>query len=203
MRWVKRDLCRVGVTWVGLLFLMVGMEWVPISASAHEGLSGQALAGSLQTAPTVDVTATVTALNEEKLQHENDWWWSNGATILSGVLSALVLVIGGLFGIWQWRTNRNDTLIKESNDRKEAQDKELRDREDARRKAAEAQDKELRDRAEERFNSAVTALGDENEGTQLGGAVLLRSFLSEGDEANYGRYYAQIFDLTVAYLRLL
>jgi uncharacterized protein YjbI with pentapeptide repeats len=141
------------------------------------------------------------ALDKEKLQHENDWWWSYGATILSGVLSALVLVGGGLFGFWQWRTNRNDTLTKESNARKEAQDKELRDREDARRKELEAQDKELRAQAEERFKTAIAALGDENEATQVGGVILLRSFLHEDDKKLYGRYYTQIFDLAVAYLR--
>ena len=71
-----------------------------------------------------------------------------------------------------------------------------------RKKEIAAQDKELRDRAEERFQTAVTALGDEKEGTQVGGAILLRSFLHEDDEKIYGRYYTQIFDLAVANLRL-
>jgi hypothetical protein len=60
----------------------------------------------------------------------------------------------------------------------------------------------LRERAEERFKAAVTALGSRDEGTQVGGAILLRSFLHEEDKKLYERYYTQIFDLAVAYLRL-
>ena len=65
-----------------------------------------------------------------------------------------------------------------------------------------AQEKDLKAQAEERFKTAVTALGDEKEGAQVGGAILLRSFLNKDDEEIYGRYYTQIFDLAVAYLRL-
>ena len=169
---------------------------VPLSAGAYVKASGL-----LQTIPTVDITATMTALNEEKLQHENDWWWSNGATILSSTISALFLVGGALIGFWQWRMNREDVRTKESNERKEAQDKELRDRAEQRQKDVAAQNKELRAEAEERFGTAVTALGDENQATQVGGAVLLRSFLNKEDGKIYGRYYTQIFDLVVAYLR--
>lgn len=70
--------------------------------------------------------------------------------------------------------NRNDTLAKESDDRQEVQDK------------------DLRDRAEERFQTAVAAFGDEKIGVQVGGAILLRSFLNPADEEIYGRYYTQI-----------
>lgn len=202
MPWLKRDIWKAGVALACLLLFLTLTIMIPLSASAYEGASRQALPGLVQAVPTVDATATMTALNEEKLKHENDWLWSNGVAILSGVLSALVLVGGVLIGFWQWRMNRNDIRDKESKERQVAQDKELRDREDARRKEVEAQDKELRDRAEERFKAAVTALGDKNEGTQVGGAILLRSFLNKDDEKIYGRYYAQIFDLAVAYLRL-
>src|SRR5215831_10533919 len=44
---------------------------------------------------------------------------------------------------------------------------------------------------------------DEKEATQVGGAILLRSFLNKDDENIYGRYYAQIFDLAVTYLQPL
>ena len=60
----------------------------------------------------------------------------------------------------------------------------------------------MRAQAEERFKTAVAAFGDENEGTQVGGAILLRSFLNPNDKEPYGRYYNQILDLAVAYLRL-
>jgi len=128
--------------------------------------------------------AQVIASNKEKLQHENDWWWNYGATILSSFISTLILVSGALIGFWQWRVNRDDISAKESKDLQEAQDK------------------DLKDKAEERFKAAVAALGDEKEGTQVGGAILLRSFLHEEDKAIYERYYTQVFDLAVAYLRL-
>src|SRR5436189_2778913 len=82
-------------------------------------------------------------------------------------------------GLYQWRGNHNADRKKE----------------------IAAQDKELRDRAEERFQTAVAALGNENGATQVGGVILLRSFLNKEDEKIYGRYYTQIFDLAVANLR--
>src|SRR5204862_6473144 len=53
-------------------------------------------------------------------------------------------------------------------------------------------------RAEERFQSAVTGLGDEKEGARVGAAILLRTFLRPG----YEQFYSQTFDLAVANLRL-
>ncbi len=53
-------------------------------------------------------------------------------------------------------------------------------------------------RAEERFQSAITGLGDEKEGPKIGAAVLLRTFLRPG----YEQFYTQTFDLAVANLRL-
>ncbi len=190
MRWFRRGMWKAAIMLAGLLAFLVLMVAVPLSTSAHTR------AGNVQVAPTVDVTATMTALQEEQLtlqnkqlQQSNDrgsgtWLWNNGATIVASFLSTLVVVIGALFGFRQWRTNRNDTLTKESNDSKEAQEK------------------ELRAQAEERFKAAVIALGDEKENVQVGGAILLRSFLNRDDEDIYGRYYTQIFDLAVAYLCL-
>src|SRR5712691_6408615 len=54
-------------------------------------------------------------------------------------------------------------------------------------------------RAEERFQAAVTGLGDdEKEGAKIGAAILLRTFLRPG----YEQFYIQTFDLAVAHLRL-
>jgi hypothetical protein len=53
-------------------------------------------------------------------------------------------------------------------------------------------------RAEERFQAAVTGLGDEKEGARIGAAILLRTFLRPG----YEQFYTQAFDLAVANLRL-
>ena len=189
MHWVKKDLWKAGIAIAGLLLLLVLMVWVPVSAAdVREVTLGLATpgAGTVQTTPTED--AAVTALNKEKLAQEvqqlknqNDrstaaWFWNSGG-LLGTVVAALLAVAGVLatvvFNAQKERTDRT-----------------------------EAQDKDLKDKAEERFKTAVTALGDEKEGVQLGGAILLRSFLNKDDKEIYGRYYTQIFDLAVAYLRL-
>ncbi len=211
MRWLKGDTWKAGIALAGLLLLLVLMVWIPMSANAYGGASEVAMAGTatVQATPTVDVTATITALNEEKLRQEiqqlknqdgdQNNWLANNSTAL---IAAVATVIVALFGILQWAITVRQTQDKELRDRADArekeraaQDKELKDRQ-------EAQDKELRAQVEERFKTAVTALGSENEATQVGGAILLRSFLKPEDKEIYGRYYTQIFDLAVAYLRL-
>ena len=172
------------------------MVWVPMLANAHEGTLGLAIAGPVQATPTVDLTVTALAkeqltLQVRQLQHQpqnqNNWFADNSTALIAAVATVIV----ALFGISQWAINRRDERRKEI----AARDKESKDRQ-------EAQDKDLRAQAEERFKTAVTALGDEKEGTQVGGAILLRSFLHEEDMAIYERYYTQVFDLAVAYLRL-
>jgi hypothetical protein len=181
MRLLKRDMWKIGIALVGMLLLVVLMAWVPVSAAGvHKGGLGLATPGTVTVQPTPTEDATVTALNKEKLaqevqqlknQKEPDFlgWLRTNASIL---LSTLVVVIGGLIGLFRWFGDRRD-----------------------------AQDKELKAQAEERFKTAVTTLGDEKEGIQVGGTILLRSFLNKDDKEIYGRYYTQIFDLAVAYLR--
>src|SRR6266700_1969787 len=146
MQWFKRGRWIADITFAGMLLFLALTVWVPVSAAgAYEGVSGRAspVIGTMQATPTED--ATVTELNKEKLQQENDWWWNYGATILSSFISTLILVSGALIGFWQWRVNRDDIRAKESKDLKEEQDK------------------DLKDKAEERFKAAVAALGDEKE----------------------------------------
>jgi uncharacterized protein YjbI with pentapeptide repeats len=182
MRWRKKNLRRIGLASAGLLFLLACVALLPLSAaSAHEKTSGLVRVGAVTT-QTDD--ATVMALSKEQLtqqvaqqQHTWDnWLWSNAATILSSFFSTLVIVIGALFGLWRWRADRRD-----------AQDKELKERQI-----------ELEKRAEERFQAAVTGLGDDKKGAMIGAAILLRTFLHPG----YERFYTQTFDLAVAHLRL-
>jgi hypothetical protein len=185
--------------------------------------------GTVQATPTVD--ATVTALNKEKLaqeiqqlknQNESDplSWLRSNASIF---FSTLVVVIGGLFGLWRWRVDRRDAQDKDAKDRQTAQDKELEDRKAERERRDEEQQRWLEDRkaererrdveqqrwlknqeaerekrAEERFQFAVTGLGDEKEGAKIGAAILLRTFL----RPDYEQFYTQTFDLAVANLRL-
>ena len=180
MRWLKRDRWKVSIALAGMLLLLVLMVWLPVSAvGAYEGTSGLATPVTVQATPTQD--ATVTALNKEKLAQEVQQLKNQNEpdpfgwlrTNASILLSTLVVVIGALFGFWRWRVGRRD-----------------------------AQDKDLKAQAEERFKTAVAALGDEKEGTQVGGAILLRSFLNKDDKKSYERFYTQVFDLAVAYLRL-
>jgi Pentapeptide repeats (8 copies) len=133
----------------------------------------------VQTTSTVDATVAAETATENliKLQRDNErslsaWFWNSGAALFS----TLVIVIGALFGFWRWRVDRRD-----------AQDKELEDRRDEREK-----------RVEERFQSVVEGLGSTSIATQVGAAIMLRTFLGPG----YERFYSQAFDLAVAYLRL-
>jgi len=207
MHWRKCDLWKAGIAIAGMLLLLVLMVWVPVSAAgAHERAPGLAGSGTvtMQATPTED--ATMTALNKEKLERENDrsfqaWFWSSGATLLS----TLVLVIGGLLGFWRWRVDRKDTKDKDARDRQTAQDKELEDRQAERTRRDEEQKRWLEDReterekrAEERFQSVVEGLSSEREEAKVGAAIMLRTFLRPG----YEQFYTQTFDLAVAHLRL-
>ncbi|EFH85867.1 pentapeptide repeat-containing protein [Ktedonobacter racemifer] len=197
MYWLKKGLWPIGIIITStMLFLLILITVLSVpTVYAKQTLSKNAIAGTatVQTTPTEDLT--VTTLNKELLtqelndqQHTRDnWLWSNVATILSSALSTLVIVIGVLFGFWQWSVGRKDTQNKASEDRRIEQDKELKDRQAEREK-----------RAEERFQSAVTGLGDEKEGTRIGSAILLRTFLRPG----YEQFYTQTFDLAVAHLCL-
>jgi len=173
MRWLKRDMWKAGIALAGLLLFLILMVLVPMSASAYEGASKVAIARLVQATSTVDVTATITALNEEKLrqeiqqlkdQNEPDFpgWIRMNATILA---STLVVVIGGLIGLFRWFGDRRAEREK---------------------------------RAEERFQTIVLGLGSKDRVTKINSAIMLRTFLQPG----YKQFYRQVFDLTVAHLRL-
>ncbi len=199
MRWHKRDMRKTGIALAGTLLLLVLMVRVPVSrAGAHERASGLVESGTVtvQTTPTED--ATVTALNKEKLAQEVQQLKNqNEPSLLDwlrGNLSVLLLGLGALAGFLRWLADRRD-----------AQDKELKDRQAEREKRDEEQGRwwedrqaEREKRAEERFQSAVEGLGSEREEAKIGGAILLRTFLRSG----YEQFYIQTFDLAVAHLRL-
>ncbi len=184
MRWLKRDLWKAGIAFAAMLLLLLAIAGLPVSAAdTHEELAGLAGPGTVTAQGTPTEDTTVAALNKEKLalqvkqlQNQNSWLVNNSTALIA----AFAAIVVALFGIYQWAVNRRDE----------------------RRKEIVAQDKDLKAQAEERFKTAVTALGDEKEGTRVGGAILLRSFLNKEDKEIYGRYYTQIFDLAVAYLRL-
>jgi uncharacterized protein YjbI with pentapeptide repeats len=194
MRWFNKHLRNVGIASIGILFLLTYLALIPLSAvSAHQETPKVAAPTTVAVQATPTVDATVTALNKDlltlqvkqlqnQIQNQNNWLANNSTAIIAAFASVIV----ALFGIYQWTGNRKDE----------------------RQKVRDAQDKDLKAQAEERFKTAVTALGDEKESAQVGGAILrgailLRSFLNKDDKEIYERYYTQIFDLAVVYLRLL
>src|SRR5262249_24107866 len=153
---------------------------------------------------------TVMALNKEQmtqqikqLQLQNDrsmdaWLWNSIAalgTIVAAIVAAVVAVATVVVNFRQGKKSEIAAMDRDMKMREEAMNKDRVARQDA-------MDKDLKDKAEERFKTAVTTLGDEKEGVQLGGAILLRSFLHKEDKKTYGRYYTQVFDLAVAHLCL-
>ncbi len=185
MRWLKRNLWRTGIAIAGMLLLLMLMAWTSVlAAGAREEASGSTGPVTVTVLVTPTEDATVTTLSKEKLAQEVKQlkeqnepglleWLRTNASIL---LSTLVVVIGALIGLWRWLGDRRDEHEKRREDQRSEQEK----------------------RAEERFQSAVTGLGDEKEGARIGAAILLRTFLRPG----YEQFYTQTFDLAVANLRL-
>src|SRR6266487_5169447 len=177
MRRLKRGRWRSSIAIVGILFLLILMVWVPASATgAGERASGLAtsVTGTVQMTPTED--ATVTLLNKEKLAQEVEQlknqneptffdWLRGNASIL---LSTLLVVGGGVFGLVRYLAERRD-----------AQKRLLEDRQAEREK-----------RAEERFQAVVEGLGSEREEAKVGAAITLRTFLRPG----YEQFYTKVFD---------
>jgi hypothetical protein len=126
MRWFKRDMWKTGIAYAGILIFLILVLWIQVSTShAYEGASGSATPGALtvQTTPTED--ETVTALNKEKLtqevqqlksQNEPDLfsWLRTNAAIL---ISTLVVVIGGLIGLFRWFGDRRSEREKRAEER--------------------------------------------------------------------------------------
>lgn len=156
MRWVKRDLWKVGIHVGDVLLLLVLMVWVPVSANAYGGTSGLATPATGTAMPKID--ATVTA--------QSNWFANNSTALIAAVTSLIV----ALFGIYQWAANRRDVRQKE----RDAQDKELEDR-----KAQQERQKA------ELFQAVVEGLGSEREEAKAGAAITLRTFLQPDYEQFY------------------
>jgi uncharacterized protein YjbI with pentapeptide repeats len=172
MCWRKHALLQIGIILTGLALFLALATWVPESLAHAQVVLRAATpnAVAVQATPTED--ATVTALNKEKLVQEVQQLKAQNEPDLFGhiqtnavLLSTLVVVIGGLIGLFRWGADRRSEREK---------------------------------RAEERFQAAVTGLGDDNELTRINATILLRNFLHPG----YERFSTQIFELAVAHLRL-
>jgi len=135
MGWLKRDLWKAGSAIAGIAIILILMVWVPVSAAgAYEGTEGLATPGTVLATPTED--ATVTALNKEKLAQEVQQlknqsapdlfsWLRTNAAIL---ISTLVVVVGGLIGLFRWFGDQRDERVKRAEERFQAVVKGLGDR---------------------------------------------------------------------------
>jgi hypothetical protein len=126
MRWLKRNLLKTGIACTSILLFLILVVCIRVSAAqAYEGASGSAMPGTLTVQATPTEDATVTELNKEKLaqevqqlknQNELDplSWFRTNATIL---ISTLVVVIGGLIGLFRWFGDRRSEREKRAEER--------------------------------------------------------------------------------------
>src|SRR6266576_1972890 len=82
-----------------LLFLfMTGLLFSPVPVQAQTLFVPSAGTASVQVTPTVDITVTVLAkdqlrLQVDALQHDTgNWFWNNAATVVSILLSTIIIV---------------------------------------------------------------------------------------------------------------
>src|SRR5215470_12586166 len=176
MRWLKREMWKGSIVSAGILLFLILTLWIHISAAHADERALRFVAPAtltVQMTPTED--ATLTALNKEKLAQEVQQlknqnapdplsWLRTNAAIL---VSTLVVVIGGLIGLFRWFGDRGSEREK----REEEQQCWLEDRKAERVK-----------RAEEQFKSTVEGLGGEREEARVGAAIVLRTFLRPGYE---------------------
>jgi uncharacterized protein YjbI with pentapeptide repeats len=168
MCWLKRDLWKTGIAISGILLLLVLMVWVPASAAGAYTYRGT---GTVQATPTED--ATLTALDKEKLTQDVA---QQQYTLGNWLWSNAAAILSSAFSTLIIVGGAFIAFWRWRGDQKT----------------------ELEKRAEERFQAAVTGLGDEKEGARIGAAILLRTFLRPG----YEQFYTQTFDLAVANLLL-
>ncbi len=157
-----------------MLLLLVLIAWLPVSAAgAREMTAGLAtpITATVQATPTVD--ATVTALNKEKLTQDVS---QQQHTLGNWLWSSAAPILSTFFSTLIIVTGALIGFRQWRGNQRTEQEK----------------------RAEERFQAAVTGLGDDKEGARIGAAILLRTFLRPG----YEEFYTQTFDLAVANLRL-
>src|SRR5947209_18293638 len=133
MHWLKRDMWKASIAIAAMLLLLVLTLWVPASAvGTHERAAGPTtlITGTVQATPTED--ATVTALNKEKLAQEVQQLKNQNTPDLFSWLrtnaSILLVIGGGLIGLWRWLVDRRDAQDKELEDRKAEREKQAEER---------------------------------------------------------------------------
>jgi hypothetical protein len=187
MRWLKRG-PLIGIA-IGILLFLMLITWILIQVEkpqpGHFPTGGTVQQGT----PTVNTTAVVQdqlKQQDEKLQRDNSFPWillNAVGSSLGTILVAAAALIAAWLGWRQWLTNRKDEQNKRVEELEQRREDQLSEQEK---------------RAEERFQKVVEGFGGDNEGTKVGAAILLRTFLRPG----YEQFYTQTFDLAVANLRL-
>jgi hypothetical protein len=128
MHWFTKHLRNVGIASICILFLLMCLALILLPAtSAHARTLEMAkpTTVTVQATPTED--ATVTALNKEKLaqevlqlqkQNEPDsfGWLQANATLFS----TLLVVIGGLIGLFRWFADRRSERERRAEERFQA-----------------------------------------------------------------------------------
>ena len=154
----KTDWWKIGIIIGGVVSLLVLTVWVPaLAANAQEGGSSSTASAMVTVEATPTEDATVTALNKEKLLHDNDWWWNSGATILTSLVSTLGLAGAGVFTVVRYFSDRKDARDKQDAEQQAERKKEV----DEANRLAEDRKTEREKQAQERFQAAVTVLGEE------------------------------------------
>lgn len=161
---------------MGLLALFLSVNVSIANASlvnTAETVTPTAIGTSTPTAQSIQsVDPTVVALEKQKLQKENNWWWVNSPALLS----ALGVFVAVIFGFWQWSGQQKADREKRHQDHVLEQEK----------------------LDEARFQSVVKGFESDRPEARVGAAILLLNFLGDG----YARFYSQVFYLAVSILRV-
>jgi hypothetical protein len=126
MHWLKREIWKDSIVIAGILLFLILTLWIHFSAAhADERALGLVAPATLTVQMTPTEDATVTALNKEKLAQEVQQlknqnapdplsWLRTNAAIL---VSTLVVVIGGLIGLFRWFGDRRSEREKRAEER--------------------------------------------------------------------------------------
>lgn len=169
---------------MGLLALFLSVNVSTANASLVNGtetITPTTTGTSTPTAPTTQsVDPTIAALEQQKLQNENNWWWINGSSILTVLFSSICSMIGVVLAVWvgfrQWSGQQKADREKRHQDHVLEQQK----------------------LDEARFQSVVKGFESDRPEARVGAAILLLNFLGDG----YARFYSQVFYLSVSILRV-
>src|SRR2546430_2715242 len=156
---ILRAMATIIIVCCVFLFLIWSLT-IPVEAHQTESTSPHQATPIAQATPTIDPTVATlekAKLAEEvtNLQHQNNWFWNFGATILS----TAILSVTAVFGLIKYFIDKSAERKKQIDEQKRW----LQDRQSERDK-----------RAEERFQTVVAGLGNEKMEARIGSAIVLR-----------------------------